>query len=437
MKLWRWRSLILTTLSLSGSTIGFGAQVLLAKTFGISNSVDAYFFALGAPLFAGGLVSGAMNFYLTPKLRQQHIAAKIGLPNTPSISDVLRLAWWLNALTVAIGVVALPLHWWGLPDRSAIRFESQLPILMCGAWLFAGALVHQSTVSALLSSRDRLKQAALLPLFPPAMSAIFILVAGEKFGLAAVLGGQLAGSAAAVVLGRFFLWSEISAVKQSHSSSSLLRSVLRGLPFAALAIACFSSYPLLDSILAPHAGARIMAQISYAQRIIIGMGTLLVAAPLATLTNQFSDLARNGSFPEYIRKFHQSIIVSLALSTLLAVALVTEGSTIVGVLFGRGKFDGNDVEMVGRATGWMAPGMVLMLLSSLTFRAGFALKGGARALAPVGLVWIISYSIMGGLLLQYGVIGLALSYSATWLLTSATALVAMYSCARRHFNDIS
>jgi putative peptidoglycan lipid II flippase len=427
------QSIGLTSLSLGASAMGFVAQLLLAKVFGISASVDAYFFSLGAPMVAGGLVSSAINFHLTPQLRLSYTVGGMLSPAPVSESAVFRLAWRISILTVAVGVLALPLQWWGLPTGSAILMEPQLPLLMIGGWLFAGSLVYQSTAAALLTSRDRLMQAAILPLFPPTASAVLLLIAGEKLGIGAVLGGQLAGSIAAVVFSHIALLGVRVPVPRVSPPATLFREVFRGLPFAGIAIACFTFYPLLDSVLAPHAGAGVMSQIAYAQRIVIGLGTLLAAAPLATLANEFSDISRTGSLPGFVRKVRQSVALTFGMATLLGVVFMTEGHTVVALLFGRGKFSTEDIEAVGSAIRWMAPGMVLMLLSSLIYRAGFALTGGARALAPVGLVWVVSYSVLGAALLRYGVVGLAIAYSITWLFAFATTVLVIYRCAKRHF----
>lgn len=428
-KAWARRAHVLTCVSLLSSAAGFVAQVILAKSFGVSAAVDAYFFSMGAPVFLGGLIAGAINFFLTPELRRVH-----SIERSTSHAPVLRLALLLNMLTIAVAIVGLPLQVLTLPSASPIRAQTVLPWLLAGAWLFAGALVHQSVVSALLASRDRLVHAATLPLLPPLCSALLMLAAGERLGVASMLAGQLLGSFVAIAHASV-LCRGASAGTASDPVAPLLRLVLIGLPSAAAAMACFSAYPLIDSVLAPRAGDHVMSQISYAQRVIIGLGTLLVAAPLAMATNQFADLARQGDLHAFLARYRTILRLSLVPAAVLAVLLIFAGDLVVGLLFGRGRFGNDEVRAVGLATSFMAPGMLLMLLTSLTFRAAFALRGGPRAFALVGILWVISYSVLGTLLLRHGVVGLAASYSLSWLLASALAWMLLHRLAAMHFTS--
>lgn len=411
------------------------SQVILAKTFGVSVAVDAYFFCIGAPVFFGGLMAGAINFFLTPELRRLQPSTEAASPAV-SYPAVLRLAALLNLLTVGVAVVGLPLQVLTLPAASPIRAETSLPWLLVGAWLFSGALVHQSVVAALLASRDMLVQAAVLPLLPPVCSGLLVLAVGERLGIASVLGGQLLGSAAAIAYS-----TNLCRLRQNGAVSGavapLLRLVLTGLPSAAIAMACFSAYPLIDSVLAPRAGDHVMSHISYAQRVIIGLGTLLVAAPLAMATNQFADLAGKGDLDAFLARYRKILSLSLLPVAALAALLVFGGDLVVDLLFGRGRFGADEVRTVGLATSYMAPGMLLMLLTSLTFRAAFSLRGGPRTFALVGIAWVISYSVLSALLLRHGVIGLAASYSLSWLLASAMAWVLLHRMAALHFTSSS
>jgi putative peptidoglycan lipid II flippase len=432
VKSWARSPHLLTSISLLSSAAGFLSQVVLAKTFGISTAVDAYFFAIGAPVFLGGLMAGAINFFLTPHLRQLHHGTAVH-GSALSTDSVVRLGLLLNVLTACFALVGMPLQYLTLPATSPINAQPELPWLLAGGWLFAGGMVHQSVMAALLASRDQLAHAAAIPLFPPICSALLVSVAGERLGVASMLGGQVVGSFASIVY---------AAVLCPHTSDSatrepvgpLVRLVVTGLPSAAIAMACFSAYPLIDSVLGPRAGNNVMSQISYAQRVIIGLGTLLVAAPLAMATNQFADIARYGNMSAFLQRYRRIVGLSLGPVAALTCGLIFAGEFIVGMLFGRGKFSVEEVHTVGVATAYMAPGMLLMLLTSLTFRAAFALRGGSRAFSCIGVIWVMSYSLLGAHLLSRGVIGLAISYSVSWVLASSLAWLFLHRCAALHFD---
>lgn len=425
---------LLTLLSLLSSGLGFLSQLALAKTFGVAVPVDAYFFSLGVPVFIGGLSASAINFFLTPRLRQRP-ASNAPLESPVSGHAVLRVGLLLNLGVAVVGAAALPLQWASLPSNSPIRLEPQLPVLLIGSWLFAGAMVHQSAIASLLVSRDKLLHAAILPSLPPLCSALLVLGAGHRFGIGTMLAGQLAGSLGAVALGTVLAGERWSSATRETDVQNLTKVVLKGLPHASMAIACFAAYPLIDSLLAPRAGPNVMSQISYAQRVVIGLGTLMVAAPLAMLANQFTDLAERGSLESFLRRFHKAAAANIGLALILTLLLIFCSELIVGLLFGRGRFNAESIHMVAMATSWMAPGMLLMLITSLAFRAGFALNGGAKALARVGVIWVLCYALLGLLLLGQGVVGLALAYSLTWVVTSLSAYLVIRRCAYSHFGS--
>ena len=427
------RGHLLTCLSLLSSAAGFLSQLFLAKLFGASASVDAYFFSLGTPIFLGGLVAGAINFYLTPRFRAQASTGHDGGVRL-EVPQVLALAFRLNLLTVAAALFGAPLQYWTLPASSVIRTDPNLPFLLLGAWLFAGCIVHQSTIVALLTSKDRLLQAALLPLFPPLMSMAMMFATGSLIGVGSILTGQLLGSLAAIVYGASVV-RETRAVTDHQSVSRLIRLVLSGLASAAMATACFTAYPLIDSLLAPRAGPSIMSQMSYAQRVIIGLGTLLIAAPLAVLANRFSDLAQAGNRQQFLSTYRKAMMVSLVPVMGLTLLLIFAGENIVGLMLGRGKFGPAEVHGVGLAARFMAPGMLLMLLTSLTFRAVFALRSGPRSLALVGPVWVVTYASLGIALLDRGIVGLATAYSFTWLVSAGLAVWILLRCTQEHFTE--
>lgn len=419
------RSHALTLLSLAGSGIGFLSQMVLAHTFGVSVSVDAYFFSLGIPTFVGGILSTAVAYSLTPKLRRRFTSE----PEAAASLRLSRAALAAMAGLWVVGAAIVPLQWLSLPGDSPIRQSPGVWWLMAGSWLFASLLVQQSVVASLLTAQDRLSRAAILPLFPPAFSCAFVLLGGNRFGVATMLAGQIVGVIASIV----FASDRPSGSGGTAQATMPVKSMLSGFGYATAAMACFTAYPLVDSLLAPRAGSHAMSQMAYAQRLVIGLGTLTVAAPFAILANRFSDLAAHGTHREFRSGIFKALLIGMLAPLALAVVLTFSGETVVALLFARGKFTSDDAANVGTLIQWMTPGMVLMLLTALLFRAGFALTGGGRHLALVGVLWVTVYASLGLLLLSLGVRGLALAYSCTWLLACITAFWCVSRAARAHF----
>lgn len=413
-----WKSQLLTVTSLASSGLGFLSQILLARLFGTSDAVNAYFFALGVPIFVGGLLSSAVNISLTPSLRRQFRSGEAPDPLAATRSSARRLA----AAVVVVGWCCIPLQLASLPAHSPLRDVPALVELLAGCWIFAGLLVHQSIAAAALVAQDRALDAALLPLFPPLFALCTMLLGAQVLGILSLLGGQILGVAMSLAMTR----ARFGRARDAAITRVRSRTIAAGISHGALAVACFTAYPFADSLLAPRIGPQAMAQIAYAQRLVVGLGSLMVAAPFALLATRFADLAHEGTRTEFRRVVRRSLAISMLPAIALGFAFVAAGPLIVSGLLGHGRFSAEDVDNVGHAIRLMAPGMVLMLMTTLLFRAGFALPGCARRLAWVGASWIGSYLLLGSLLKPWGLAGLASAYSLTWVVCGALTVLIIH-----------
>lgn len=416
------KSQLITMTSLASSGLGFLSQIVLARNFGTECSVNAYFFALGVPIFVGGLLSSAVNISLTPRLRSIFRDNPDSNPLTSTRTSSRKLA----ACVTTAGWCIVPLQYATLPYHSALREAPDLTVLMLGCWIFAGLLVQQSVAAAALVAQDRPLDAAMLPLFSPLISLCMMLIGAQTFGIMTLLGGQIIGAICSLLVTRIRF---ASARHDSHTTRIRVRAILAGVSHGSIAVACFTAYPFLDSFLAPRVGISTVAQIAYAQRLVIGLGSLTVAAPFALLATRFADIAGTGSRMAFRSSVRSSVTLSMIPALALAVVFAAAGPAMVNILFGHGRFSSEDAAQVGTAVRLMSPGMVLMLMTTLLYRAGFALPHGPKRLLWVGVTWIIAYTCLGILMRPWGLAGLAVAYSCTWIISGALTVYLVFKAS--------
>ena len=185
--------------------------------------------------------------------------------------------------------------------------------------------------------------------------------------------------------------------------------------WASVALSCFASYAVVDAIWASHVGEGALASMGYAHRIIIGLGSLVVAGPSALFVPRFAVLVETGQRAQFRRLLFAALGFTLAVGGLLAVGLHVFADMIVQILFERGKFDSSASEVVADVLRHMAPGMLAMLMSVITLRAVFCLQASERAAAVMGIGFTCSYAILSYFFLIDGIVGIATAYSISWI----------------------
>jgi putative peptidoglycan lipid II flippase len=186
--------------------------------------------------------------------------------------------------------------------------------------------------------------------------------------------------------------------------------------YTALAMICFSSYSVIDSYWAPRAGHSTLSILGYSQRILIGIGNLVVVGPSTVFVHDFALLLRDRDFRNFWQLFLKLTVSAFVVSVFVAATTAQFAEHIVYHLFSRGNFGEYEVMAVSNCLKYFAPGMAMMLLSVIILRVLFCFDGLAKNLGILGIFWTISYIIFSKYLHTLGANGIALSYSISWII---------------------
>ncbi len=431
MQLLRTRSALLafaivSGLSVTSSAIGFVFQVILAARFGAGKVIDSYLFAISAPTFLAGLGAAALSYTLVPALVrvEEEPAARVRL--------LRRLRRQIGSVAIGFALIGLPatrLQGLFLPSAADLHDVSVLPIMIGIGWAIGGTQLFAALFVIELNASRRPIKAALLSL-PPNIGAILVVLLGPRSILAAPT-GVLIGSLATAGLGLTLTVRAFDASEGARSLQAPLNPVrFDRLGWSLLAMSCFSAYAIIDAFWAPRAGSGMLATLGYAQRLIIGIGALIIAGPSAILTPRFAARLRDHGLSAFKREVMRTLLVIGLIAGVTAAVLGLFADLLIRVAFSRGAFNAADVTRVASVLRVMLPGFCAMLVSVAITRAIYCLEGMERPMAMVGLGWSSIYFLACGALIGMGGIGFGISYSIAWLSYTVIAIVILHRYAR-------
>lgn len=416
-------------LSILASLIGFVFQVVLAAHFGAGAAIDAYLFAISAPTFLAALGATALSYTVVPAL--------VHAEQEPEMRAALLLSLLKRVGCVAIGLAMIGVPVAAvqrllLPPSADLKLIAALPTMIALGWAIGGAQLFGSLFTIELNAARRPIVAALLSL-PVNLGAIVVVLLFPDTILAAPA-GVLTGSLVSVVLGimltgRSFRTPSLRGVVALQRTG--VQAGIARVGWTLVAMSCFSAYAVIDAFWAPRAGSGTLASLGYAQRLIVGIGSLIIAGPSAILTPRFAVRLRDGGGAPFLREVARTVIIVTLLACAMATLLAVLADPLIKLAFARGAFDIADVVRVSVVFRSMLPGFCAMLASVVLTRAIYCLEGTERRMALLGLGWSVTYFAICGMLLPLGGLGFGISYSLAWFayMIVATLILCHYGRA--------
>jgi putative peptidoglycan lipid II flippase len=417
-----------TGVTVATSVIGFVLQIALAGRFGAGLEVDGYLFAMSVPTALAGLVVAAMSYALVPCL--------VRAEDARGLSGLLELvALGVLILMVLCGAAAMVLQPMLLPDNSDILKAPRLGLLILLGWCVGGAQVLLGLKVIQFNANRRAFTAALINL-PPNIFALLALTLLGGVGILTVPIGLAVGTGVMAILAAFFIggpartWPRKSDVAQ-------LATFVPALISATFAVSCFTAYVVVDAYWAPRAGPGVLATLGFSQRLLIGIGSLIVAGPSAVLTPYFAARVARGDWRGFRRLSFGVAAVAGVSAAIGAILLGLTAPLLVEAAFGRGAFDAGDVQRVTGTFIAMLPGFSAMIVAVIATRALYCLPTATWPAAVLGVSWVGVYFVSSSLLHKHGAPGLGLAFSVSWLWLAAADLVALAWLSRRASEKIN
>lgn len=324
--------------------VSFVSYALMARTFGTSVEMDAFWVAVTPTLVGTNLVEacgiGAALTY-AELLRQE-------ADPVPRSETLGLLLIWL-ASGAALGVAS-----WLSADRLVRLLAPGMPERVVGATIH---LVQRASLSlaaapvmylcfGLLHAQGRFLHAALLGLLPGLTLAGGQLLGPPDVGYVAALfvGGYLLGAAATIysVVQHLGLWRAKPRYERAHTFFRQFLPLVVGAAFLQLIF-------VRERALASRLEVGAISALSYALRIVTVFGGVVAAGFDATVTAAVARKHVDGDVAGVRRHVRESLLLVALLALIPGLALVLFAEPLVTVFFARGRFGQDSILLTAAA----------------------------------------------------------------------------------------
>jgi len=410
-------------------------ELTIARYFGRNDAIDAYFIAYLLPSFVVGLVVGSLGAALIPvfvEVRQQRGAA--AAQDLFSSVAVLNLAV-LAVIAVLLGVLApyyLPYVASGFSPEK-LRLTRELLLALLPFIVFSGTAL---CITYVLNAGERFAIPALVPLITPVAVILCVVLTTRQWGAYSIVVGTIGGSfLEAGALAATLKKHGIRFRLKWHGFMADVRAVLR--QYAPMIAGSFllGSTLVVDKSMAAMLPGGSVAALSYANKIITGLITIGATALSTASFPYFSKMVAEKDWNGCRHTLKRYSGLVLAVSVPLTLCLIVFSKPIVGVLFQRGAFTAADTELVSRVQICYLIQVPFYTLGTLFVKFLSAARRNEILMYGMAISLVLDVILNLVLMRYWGVAGIALSTSATYLV-SLCYLVVCSSVVLKGFQKV-
>ena len=400
-------------------------ELLVAATFGTSDSLDSYLVALLLPSMAVNILAGSLNAALIPAFisirdREGNGAAQRLFSGVTALSVGL-----LSLLTVLLGLALpyiLPILAWGFPPEK-LALTRSLTLIMLPVIVLSGLATLWGSI---LNANERFALVAFSPVTIPLLSMVALVFGRSLWGIYAFSLGFVLGTLLQLfVLGwglkrlgylLFPLWY--------GTTPALWQVLAQYLPMiGAAAIMNMSS--VVDQSMASTLGAGSVSILNYGNKVVfLILGVTSTAIGTAVLP-YFSKIIASGDWTKLGHILKQQTVLIVAMTLPLTTGIVLYSEPIVRLLFQRGTFTSADTFAVGGVQAMYALQIPVYTLGIVFVRLISALAMNKVLMYGTMISFMLNIMLDVMLMRHMGVKGIALATSFVYL----ASFVYFYCCS--------
>ncbi|NHM27695.1 murein biosynthesis integral membrane protein MurJ [Desulfofundulus sp. TPOSR] len=367
---------VIAVFTLLSKVLGFIREMALAYVFGASAATDAYLVAYTVPNVIFAVLGGALTVTAVPLFASYASAGKRDeawrlFAVFSTLLSMVLLAVVLAGVPLARQIVWLVAP--GLPEGTARLAAALLAVMLPGVlFLSLGNLFY-----GLLNANNIFGPPAL----GPVVTNVFIIasiLAGLRFGIAAVAVGTLLGNIAAMVLQLPYLrragFTFRPALEFYHpglkQAFGLMLPVMIGTGIGQV-------YLIIDRVLASGLPEGSISALNYASKLILLPQGVIVMALGTAIFPTLSSSAAAGDDSGFSHTLLRAVKTVLLVALPAGVGLAVLREPVVRLLFMRGAFDENDLAMTVFALLCFSFGLAGQCLGPVLTRGFYALQDTA------------------------------------------------------------
>lgn len=411
--------LVVGSLTVGAKLVLVLRDLVIARLFGTSDTLDAYLLAFTLPSFAISVVAGSFNAALIPTF--VHVRQSLDRQTAQRLlSSTLAFNAVLLALALALLTAAMPfaLRWMGSRfTPEALSLARRLSLILLPVLVVSG---FSTTWAAVLNADDHFATAAVAPAATALVPIVCLMFSGPVHRVYALATGTVLGYVAeAVIVGIALSRRGFPLFPRWYGLDVHATTVIRQyVPMVAGSLVQGGTV-LVNQGLAGMLGSGVTSSLNYGTKVvslISGIGALsLSTAVLPHFSRMVAQRDMRG-LAHTMRTYSALVLLS---SLPIAALLVYFSRPIVGLVFQRGAFSAHDADLVARIQVAYVLQLPIYLLSMLMVRLVSAFKANHILLWAALLNLSVNIAVGYSLAKSLGAVGIALTTSVVYLFTCA------------------
>jgi putative peptidoglycan lipid II flippase len=404
-------AVVVGLLAIVAKTMGSVKELVVARSFGRSDTLDAFLIAYLVPAFVVSLTSGALASALIPVLVERR--HREGTPGVQRLLSSLVLLITAALVVVAVLLALLApfyLRWVGHAFSAAkLHLTRQLLYALLPFVLFSGVSLF---VSSALNAHEVFGLPALAPLITPLATIGSIVLLAPRWGGFALAAGVVVGSLleAGLLLAVLHRHGVRLGLEWKQFDPDVGRVLSQYAPMLGGAL-LMGGTSVVDQAMAAMLPGGSVAALSYANKIV---GAILAIGGTALNTGAFpyfSKMVAGNDWPGLRHTLKRYSMLVVLVTVPLTLLLIAFSRPLVRLLFQRGAFTSADTELVGWVQVCYALQIPFFLWSLLFVRFLSSVRRNdlLMYLAAINLTVDIVLNLL--LMRIWGVAGIALSTS--------------------------
>jgi putative peptidoglycan lipid II flippase len=413
----------LSLLTLVSRVLGLVREMTKASLLGTSGLSDAFSVAFMIPnLFRRLFAEGSIAVAFIPTFKEYLLAEEqdAGAPSQKSTREFLSCALsflsFAVSLTVALGILVTPLviPVFGLEEFDEAVFLTRImfPFL---AFISLAALFQ-----GILNSLRIFTPSGLAPIL---LNLVTILAAyglspftknpARAMALGILAGGILEAAIQfpfVLAAGRRFFFVSLKRAIANPGA----RKVLRLIGPTIIGMAAYQINDLVSTALAGNAGEGVVSSLQYSlrlQELILGVFAVSIGT---VLLPDLAEYAKSGRWDIYNQRLAAAMNIIALITIPITFFSISQGETLIRLLFQSRSFDENSVALTLRALGFHMPGLYFIALNRILAPAFYA-QSDTKSPTLAGILSFAANILFAALLvrpMRGGGIALALSLAS-------------------------
>jgi putative peptidoglycan lipid II flippase len=407
-------------------------EMLVARKFGASDALDAYYIALLLPSFVGSVVDTSFNAAFIPiyiEAREREAGATANrLFSNIAVFNIAALA--------LIAAVLAALQRWLLPILGSSFGPQKLALArpLFFVFLTSMSLTGLSVLwRAALNAHECFTRTSIAPIAHPIAIVSLLLAVGHTWGIYALAAGLVLGTVGELAIAGCGLWQlGVPLMPRWYGIDSWTRRVLWQYAPTVTDALLMGGATLVDPAMAAMLGSGSVSALNYGYKLPALVLNIGLSSLSTAVLPSFSRLSANENWRE-MRRVLLSYSVLLALVTIpLTGLLIVLSRSLVSLFFQGGAFTAADTHLVTRVQMMFCLEIPFYSVAILYVRAISSLKRNYLIMwgTPISVFANVALNIL--FMRIIGLPGIALSTSMVYAISCGYLCLMLFRALRQN-----